>query len=382
MVPVVCLVFAFCFCGADSLSAQGNDVQYIETEIGLDQMVYEGDEPRDVQPGYDPGREDPEAFQGMEETEDALAPDSPLKPMDEKQGMVLDEEQWVIINRSLKNAIEENKRLLDESKSVETELKELRGQKEIRRTRISTLTRQRDELRKRIEEAESINSQYEKNLKELKSQLEGKEKTLSEKIEELKNLDEEKAQMLETGFFWTPEELESAEPEIKKVVSKIAELNTENKELRKNSLRLLSDLESNVKTTFHEMTENARRAAGKIAMLNKENETLKRNSAKLHYNLANIFFERGDYNRAVIEYKKVLDIIPYDPSAHYNLAFVSGEYLEDYETAYEHYQQYLMLHPNAEDLDLVKEKVLEAKLKLRTRIDSPIEGIKSQPGLP
>ena len=64
---------------------------------------------------------------------------------------------------------------------------------------------------------------------------------------------------------------------------------------------------------------------------------------------------------------------PNDPDTHYNLAFVSGEYLGDQETALKHYQWYLYLKPDASDVDAVKEKIVEAKLAMRGRIDSQID---------
>ncbi len=80
--------------------------------------------------------------------------------------------------------------------------------------------------------------------------------------------------------------------------------------------------------------------------------------AKAHYNMGNIYFERGEYQRAVVEYYQAVDLTPNDPDTHYNLAFVSGEYLGDQETALKHYQWYLYLKPDAPDAPAVKEKII------------------------
>jgi len=95
--------------------------------------------------------------------------------------------------------------------------------------------------------------------------------------------------------------------------------------------------------------------------------------AKAHYNMGNIYFERGEYQRAVVEYYQAVDLTPNDADTHYNLAFVSGEYLGDQETALKHYQWYLYLKPNAPDSPVVKEKIIAAKLSLRSKIDSPLD---------
>ena len=95
--------------------------------------------------------------------------------------------------------------------------------------------------------------------------------------------------------------------------------------------------------------------------------------AKAHYNMGNIYFERGEYQRAVVEYYQAVDLTPNDADTHYNLAFVSGEYLGDQETALKHYQWYLYLRPNAPDTPAVKERILQAKFALRSKVDSPLD---------
>ncbi len=95
--------------------------------------------------------------------------------------------------------------------------------------------------------------------------------------------------------------------------------------------------------------------------------------AKAHYNMGNIYFERGEYQRAVVEYYQAVDLTPNDPDTHYNLAFVSGEYLGDQETALKHYQWYLYLKPDAPDANAIKEKIIEAKFSLRSKIDSLLD---------
>jgi tetratricopeptide (TPR) repeat protein len=107
--------------------------------------------------------------------------------------------------------------------------------------------------------------------------------------------------------------------------------------------------------------------------LDPNDENFKEELSKAHYNMGNIFFQRGEYQRAVVEFYQAVDLSPYDADTHYNLAFVSGEYLKDQETALKHYQWYLYLRPEAEDIDLVKEKMAAAKLSIRSRIDSPLD---------
>ena len=107
--------------------------------------------------------------------------------------------------------------------------------------------------------------------------------------------------------------------------------------------------------------------------LDPEDQQFKEELAKAHYNMGNIYYERGEYQRCVVEYYQAVDLSPYDPDTHYNLAFVSGEYLGDQETALKHYQWYLYLKPDASDIPVIKEKIMQAKLHLRSKVDSPLD---------
>jgi len=89
--------------------------------------------------------------------------------------------------------------------------------------------------------------------------------------------------------------------------------------------------------------------------------------------MGNVYFYQGKYKQALLEYKEAVTLMPEDASAHFNLAFVSSEFLKDWDTAVPHYRQYLMLDPEADDATLVQEKLLEAELIRRSRITSDLE---------
>ena len=125
--------------------------------------------------------------------------------------------------------------------------------------------------------------------------------------------------------------------------------------------------------TAHELESKTTEILSKGVDLNPEDQQFKEELAKAHYNMGNMYFERGEYQRAVVEYYQSVDLSPNDPDTHYNLAFISGEYLSDQETALKHYQWYLYLKPNADDASAVKEKMMTAKLHLRSKIDSPLD---------
>ena len=110
-----------------------------------------------------------------------------------------------------------------------------------------------------------------------------------------------------------------------------------------------------------------------IDMYNINDDRLREDAAKAHYNMGNIYFEKGQYEIAVREYYQAVTLMPNDPDTHFNLAFVSGEYLKDFKTALKHYKLYLYLSPEAKDRKFVNEKIMQAQLELRSKVDSVLE---------
>lgn len=125
--------------------------------------------------------------------------------------------------------------------------------------------------------------------------------------------------------------------------------------------------------TAKELEAKTNEMLSKGGDLDPEDEQFKDELAKAHYNMGNIYYERGENQRAVVEYYQAVDLSPNDADIHYNLAFISGEYLGDQETALKHYQWYLYLKPNADDTEAVNEKILQAKLHIRAKVDSPLD---------
>jgi tetratricopeptide (TPR) repeat protein len=125
--------------------------------------------------------------------------------------------------------------------------------------------------------------------------------------------------------------------------------------------------------TTQELEAKTNEMLSKGGDMDPQDQSFREELAKAHYNMGNIYFERGEYQRAVVEYYQAVDLTPNDPDTHYNLAFVSGEFLGDQETALKHYQWYLYLKPDCDDKASVKEKILQAKLSLRSKIDSPLD---------
>jgi tetratricopeptide (TPR) repeat protein len=192
---------------------------------------------------------------------------------------------------------------------------------------------ERDQFVKEIRRVENLNRKYTQQIDEIKDLLVEKDSDFQKRM---KDLEDKLSQQQDDHN--------------KKVVMKEQEVQTA-KELESQTNDMLS----------------------KGGDLDPEDQQFKEELAKAHYNMGNIYYERAEYQRAVVEYYQAVDLVPNDPDTHYNLAYVSGEFLGDQETALKHYQWYLYLRPDADDAPAVNEKMVQAKLHLRAKVDSILD---------
>lgn len=247
-----------------------------------------------------------------------------------------DEKQFIRINQSLKNLIEENKKLFKQKDDLQKDIEDLRGERMVQETRLRALANERADLLKRSEEINNIKASYEKEIEDLKKEL---------------------GSVKQDPVVVAPEasgELSMQEAEAGDALGSSAQ----------EAAKPIDVVPAPALTQA---------ASNELGSLMEENAILRKDTIKLHYNLANLFFEQGKYDFAVAEYKRVADLMPQDAATHYNLAFVSAEYLKDYKTAIAHYKKYVKLEPQADDAAFVKNQILELQLRLRNQTDSYID---------
>lgn len=216
--------------------------------------------------------------------------------------------------------------------SFKKEIERLKNEKEFETKRVEEMRQEREQFVKEIRRVENLNSKYSKELEDLRAQ-----RTTQE---------------------------ESFEARMKKMEDKIQESSADKKPAATAAVvehKSLPPLE---------VEKKANEILMKGGDLDPEDEKFKEELARAHYNMGNVYFERGEYQRSVVEYYQAVDLMPYDADAHYNLAFVSGEYIGDQETALKHYQWFLYLKPNADDRKLVEEKIVAAKINLKGRVNN------------
>lgn len=212
---------------------------------------------------------------------------------------------------------------------VQKELEKVRQEKEMETKRVEEMRLEREQFIKEIRRVENLNSQYSSELKSLQNQMTQQQQMFENRLQKIEGQNS---------------------LSLSKAESPASSLTTP-------AVNLV-DIEQQSIEVFE-----------KGGDLDPEDAQFKEELARAHYNMGNVYFERGEYQRSVIEYYQAVDLMPYEPDSHYNLAFVSGEYLGDHETALKHYQWYLYLSPNSADKKLVEEKIVASKLKLRSHMD-------------
>ena len=220
-----------------------------------------------------------------------------------------------------------------DSETFKKEIDRLKNDKDAEAKRVEEMRQEREQFVKEIRRVENLNAKYTQEIEDLSTKMSEQEQAFEERLKKMESKIQESTEMK------------------KKADQVVAQPVAATLELEKKTNDILM----------------------KGGDLDPEDEKFKEELARAHYNMGNVYFERGEYQRAVVEYYQAVDLMPYDADAHYNLAFVSGEYIGDQETALKHYQWYLYLKPNTNDKKLVDEKIMAAKLNLRGRINSKID---------
>ncbi len=219
---------------------------------------------------------------------------------------------------------------------LKKELERVRNEKEFEAKRVEQMSREREEFIKEIRRAENQNVKQTKEIEALKSGLSQQQESFEVRMKKF-----------ETDL------QDSQDLGHRKVVQQ--------------PVAVSSDIPA------FDVEKKAGEVLQKGGDTAPEDEKFKEELARAHYNMGNVYFERGEYQRAAVEYYQAVDLTPYDADGHYNLAYVSGEFVGDQETALKHYQWYLYLKPQAEDRKLVEEKIIAARLALRSHIDSKLD---------
>ncbi|MCA9399830.1 MAG: tetratricopeptide repeat protein, partial [Candidatus Omnitrophica bacterium] len=239
------------------------------------------------------------------------------------EDMVIKESQVVELNKSLRSVIEENQKLIDRTQELERELAQLKQENSKTSSEYAELKRDRDLLAKNVEDIQTRNRQYTNHIRKLEKNIDTLENDSTLSVEPIMKFAAATSDKMDDGMhgYKDDEESSSADPIVQDREDKTYELLT------------------------------------RIDAFAEEDEKLRMDAAKAHYNMGNIYYNKGEHELAAREYYQAVALMPDDPDAHFNLAYVSQEYLFDYKTAIKHYQMYLYLNPRAKDRYFVKEQL-------------------------
>lgn len=215
-----------------------------------------------------------------------------------------------------------------------------------------------------IQERDYAKSAYEKakkdnTIKELKSEI---AKLQKEKDGKIAILQKDK-NAIELSFKQAQRETAQLREKSSKLGQDVERLDAQLKEYKMNYAKAEKKnraLESEIKNMPKKFTELAR-----------QNKRLIRETSEMHYNLGVFYTKNKEYERAISEFEKVVEITPDDAYAHFNLGYIYAEYLVNRKRAIENFRHYLRLAKSTDkDIDWAKKYLLtwetyEGKIPMR-----------------
>lgn len=229
----------------------------------------------------------------------------------------------VSLEQSYQEVLLENRKLKNELNAKEKELKDINSRTTLYATRVSALN----------DKVETLQAEL------------GKQK---EKMSEMKAPEEatQELESLKKAFDYSIEENERLKQELKDL-----------EEESKGNLKL---------SKLRQVKKEVQKANYNIRKLSSEKEKLMAETGKMHYNLAIMLFDSGDYEKAAYEYERALEFLPNDTDIYYNLAVIYDYYLDDGTKAIEYYKYYLKKCANPRKPLMIKERIAHNEMKIIT----------------
>lgn len=177
-------------------------------------------------------------------------------------------------------------------------------------------------------------------------------------------LEEQKKKELEAELAKTQSAEQEHRQKIESLLKKIPALESELTEVKiakaeKDSVVVEQGRDMDVmRVELQQREHRLAKAERMAALLDKARDEIRKASdlelRDMHYNMASVYAKEGRYEEAEREYLRALEIDPTDPEIHYNLAILYDDHLNNKSRAATHYRKYLKLCPYGEDVDAVK----------------------------
>ncbi len=152
----------------------------------------------------------------------------------------------------------------------------------------------------------------------------------------------------------------------------VKELKARNRLLEGESLKKQADAEfskrqlEELKTKYNEARKQNKVLEKKLeelpkrfAELARENKILIKRTSLMHYNLGVFYTQNQEYERAVAEFEKAIELNPEDSASYFNLGYIYAEHLQNRPKAIARFKQFLKLAKRDDkDADWVKRYIL------------------------
>ncbi len=97
----------------------------------------------------------------------------------------------------------------------------------------------------------------------------------------------------------------------------------------------------------------------KFTELARENKVLIKRTSAMHYNLGVFYTQNKEFERAVAEFEKAVELNPEDSASHFNLGYIYAEHLLNRPRAVTHFKQFLKLaKKDDKDVDWARRYIL------------------------
>jgi chromosome segregation ATPase len=231
------------------------------------------------------------------------------------------------------------------------DLKAKSGGLETELTKLKETHQQVEQQYKQLQETTKASAQ---EFNELKAKSGGLETELTKLKETHQQVEQQYKQLQETtkASVQQLEDLRAANKQLEPLTKQMGNLQADNKKLQTDYEKLAKENES-LKAKI--MKENISSRLTKVMQLN---DQLAKENSILHYNLGVCYTQIQNFDRAVLEFEKVLKLAPNDSETHYNLGVIYAEQLKKPEKALEHFKKYLNLTPEDVDADRARRYVI------------------------
>lgn len=220
-----------------------------------------------------------------------------------------------------------------ENRKMESEMKKMNGEIAVRAKKLSEQIEASEDIKARLEGLKRERSEWDLQREKLHNEIKAKAMTIERSEEMLQGLERK---------------VKQAEEELKMARGQSAALEKKLVEEARNRDRLAA--ESTKKLTVN------------LEFANKKIQDLAKETAVAHYNLGVLFMRQGQYKEAAGEFEYTVSLNPIDAFAHFNLAVLYDNYLDDPDRAVRHYEHYIRLLPDAGDAKKVEYRLFQIRL--------------------